>query len=107
MPPERFVEALNEQIGNEFAPISSTSRSPFIRRPDAAPPRRLFFAQALEERDHAMMMVQYLLDADAEVKVPASARPSPPSRTSSSPLRHALEAGAHGDPAEAAMAATG
>ena len=30
-----------------------------------------FYTQALEERDHAMMMIQYLLDTDAEVVIPA------------------------------------
>ena len=29
-----------------------------------------FYGQALEERDHAMMMVQYLLDTDADVDHP-------------------------------------
>jgi ferritin len=29
-----------------------------------------FYRQAEEERDHAMMMVQYLLDVDAEVRIP-------------------------------------
>ena len=36
---------------------------------------RFFYRQALEERDHAMMMVQYLLDADAEVVIPGVAAP--------------------------------
>ena len=35
-----------------------------------------FYRQALEERDHAMMMVQYLLDADAEVAIPGVECPS-------------------------------
>src|SRR4029450_2802194 len=29
-----------------------------------------FYRQALEERTHAMMMVQYLLDVDEEVRIP-------------------------------------
>ena len=29
-----------------------------------------FYRQALEEREHAMMMVQYLLDVDEEVHIP-------------------------------------
>ena len=35
----------------------------------------LFFQQALEERDHAMMMVQYLLDTDSKVVVPGVEAP--------------------------------
>src|SRR5690606_32074203 len=36
---------------------------------------RFFYRQALEERDHAMMMVQYLLDADEEVQIPGVESP--------------------------------
>jgi ferritin len=34
-----------------------------------------FYAQAVEERNHAMMMIQYLLDSDAQVKIPAVTAP--------------------------------
>jgi ferritin len=34
-----------------------------------------FYAQALEERDHAMMMVKFLLDTDAEVRIPGVGAP--------------------------------
>ena len=34
-----------------------------------------FYAQALEERDHAMMMVQYLLDTDSAVVIPGVPAP--------------------------------
>jgi ferritin len=34
-----------------------------------------FYGQALEERDHAMMMVQYLLDSDADVSIPSIEAP--------------------------------
>ncbi len=36
---------------------------------------RFFYTQALEERDHAMMMVQYLIDSDAPVITPGVAAP--------------------------------
>jgi ferritin len=36
-----------------------------------------FYGQALEERDHAMMMVQYLLDTDSEVTIPGVGAPVP------------------------------
>jgi ferritin len=36
-----------------------------------------FYGQALEERDHAMMMVQYLLDTDHEVVIPGVDAPVP------------------------------
>ena len=36
-----------------------------------------FYGQALEERDHAMMMVQYLLDTDTDVVIPGVEAPVP------------------------------
>ncbi|MCW2951152.1 MAG: Ferritin Dps family protein [Conexibacter sp.] len=76
MPATRFVDRLNEQIANEFA--ASQQYIAVAVRYDAETLPRLaafFYAQALEERNHAMMMIQYLLDADAEVKVPGVAAP--------------------------------
>jgi bacterioferritin B len=92
MPPERFVEALNEQIGNEFAAhqqyVAIAVHYDALTLPRLA---ALFFQQALEERDHAMMMVQYLLDADAEVKVPGVTAPVTSFPDIVEPVRHALE----------------
>jgi ferritin len=36
---------------------------------------RFFYRQALEERDHAMMMIQYMIDADERAIVPGVAAP--------------------------------
>jgi bacterioferritin B len=76
MPATRFVERLNEQIGYEFA--ASQQYIAVAVHYDAETLPRLaafFYAQALEERNHAMMMVQYLLDADADVTIPGVAAP--------------------------------
>ena len=77
MPAPAFVAKLNEQIGYEFA--ASQQYVAIAVHYDAETLPRLaafFYRQALEERNHAMMMVQYLLDADAEVVVPAVAAPA-------------------------------
>ena len=66
-----FADALNEQIANEFA--ASMQYVGIAVHYDAETLPRLaafFYRQAEEERSHAMMMVQYLLDTDEEVKVP-------------------------------------
>jgi ferritin len=76
MPATRFVDRLNEQIAYEFA--ASQQYIAVAVHYDAETLPRLaafFYAQALEERHHAMMMIQYLLDADAEVTVPGIAAP--------------------------------
>jgi ferritin len=76
MPASPFVAKLNEQIGYEFA--ASQQYVAIAVSYDAETLPRLaafFYRQALEERNHALMMIQYLLDADAEVVVPAVEAP--------------------------------
>ena len=67
----RFVEQLNTQIGNELAAhnqyLACAVYYDALTMPQMA---AFFYGQALEERDHAMMMVQYLLDTDPDVVDP-------------------------------------
>jgi ferritin len=76
MAADTFVTKLNEQIGNEFAAhqqyVAIAVHYDGQTLPQLA---RFFYRQALEERDHAMMMVQYLLDADADVVIPGVSAP--------------------------------
>jgi ferritin len=76
MPATGFVERLKEQIAYEFAASQQYVANAVWYEAEALPRLAAFFyAQALEERNHAMMMVKYLLDADAEVTIPAVAAP--------------------------------
>jgi ferritin len=76
MPASAFVERLNEQIGHEFAAHQQYVACAVYYDGETLPQLAAFFyRQALEERDHAMMMVQYLLDADARVTVPGVSAP--------------------------------
>ena len=76
MPADRFVEALNAQIGNELAAHNQYLACAVHYDAHTMPRMAAFFyAQALEERDHAMMMVQYLLDTDAQVTIPGVEAP--------------------------------
>ncbi|MBC9733160.1 ferritin [Nocardioides marmotae] len=72
----RFVEQLNAQIGHELA-AHNQYLAVAVHYDALTMPRMaaFFYAQALEERDHAMMMVQYLLDTDADVVIPGVAAP--------------------------------
>lgn len=76
MPAQPFVELLNEQIGHEFA-ASQQYLAIASYYDDETLPRlaSFFYAQALEERNHALMMVQYLLDAGAPAPIPGVAAP--------------------------------
>jgi bacterioferritin B len=72
----RFADALNEQIAYEFG--ASQQYIAIAVHYDAQTLPQLaahFYRQAVEERNHAMMMIQYLLDADEAVVVPAVAAP--------------------------------
>ena len=72
----RFVERLNEQIAYEFAASQQYIANAVYYDTETLPRLAAFFyAQALEERNHAMMMVQYLLDADADVTIPGIEAP--------------------------------
>ena len=76
MPADTFVTRLNEQIGNEFSAHQQYVAIAVHYDAETLPQlARFFYRQALEERDHAMMMVQYLIDADAEVAIPGVAAP--------------------------------
>jgi len=76
MAADAFVDRLNEQIGHEFA-ASQQYLAIAVYYDDETLPRlaSFFYAQALEERNHALMMVQYLLDAGAPAPVPGVAAP--------------------------------
>jgi ferritin len=92
MPADSFVARLNEQIGHEFAAhqqyVAIAVRYDAETLPQLA---RFFYRQALEERDHAMMMVQYLIDADADVVIPGVAAPESTFGDIVAPVALALE----------------
>jgi bacterioferritin B len=71
VPSDRFVAALNQQIANEFA-ADQQYIAIAVHYDSQTLPRlgQFFYTQALEERNHAMMMVRYLLDVDCRVEVP-------------------------------------
>jgi bacterioferritin B len=71
MPDQAFVDRLHEQIGHEFAASQQYAAVAVHYEAETLPRLAAFFyRQALEERNHAMMMVKYLLDADVEARIP-------------------------------------
>jgi ferritin len=72
----RFADQLNVQIGNELAAhnqyLACAVYFDALTMPRMA---AFFYGQALEERAHAAMMIQYLLDTDSEVVIPAVPAP--------------------------------
>ncbi|MCW2967543.1 MAG: Ferritin Dps family protein [Solirubrobacteraceae bacterium] len=76
MPADAFVEKLNQQVGREFAAAQQYIAIAVHYDAETLPRLAAFFyRQAIEERNHAMMMTQYLLDAGAEASVPGVEAP--------------------------------
>ena len=92
MAAQRFVDLLNEQIGHEYAAhqqyVAVAVYYDSLTMPQLA---GLFYRQALEEREHAMMMVRYLLDTDSTVEIPGVAAPRNDFSDIVAPVRLALE----------------
>jgi bacterioferritin B len=71
-----FADALNAQTGYEFAASQQYIAIAVYYDSETLPELAAhFYRQALEERNHAMMIVQYLLDADADVAIPGVEAP--------------------------------
>jgi ferritin len=87
----RFSDALNEQIAREFG--ASQQYVAVAAYYDAQTLPRLgahFYRQAVEERNHAMMIVQYLLDADEKAVIPGVEAPQTEFDDPVAPVRLAL-----------------
>jgi ferritin len=66
-----FGDALNGQVAYEFAASQQYIAIAVYYDVENLPQLAAhFYRQAVEERNHAMMMVQYLLDADEDVVTP-------------------------------------
>ena len=88
----RFVERLNEQIAQELAASQQYIANAAYFDAETLPRLAAFFyAQAVEERNHAMMMVRYLLDADAAVTIPGVSAPESQFADIVAPVALALE----------------
>ena len=92
MPAARFVEALNDQVANEFAASHQYTAIAAHYESQTLPQlARFFYAQAVEERGHAMMMIKYLLDTNSPVHLREVTAPAADFSDHVAPIRHALE----------------
>ena len=88
----RFHDALNEQIGREFAASQQYTAIAVYYDGETLPQlARHFYRQALEERNHAMSMVQYILDTHERVQIPGIDAPQTEFADAVAPVRLALE----------------
>jgi ferritin len=71
-----FTELLNAQVANEFAASQQYVAIAVHYDEETLPQLAAFFyRQAVEERNHAMMLVQYLIDAGEPAVIPGIAAP--------------------------------
>ena len=88
----RFPDALNEQIGREFAASQQyVAIAVYYDRETLPQLAAHFYRQAVEERNHAMMLVQYLLDAEHDVRIPGVEAPQTSFADAVAPVALALE----------------
>ena len=97
----KFPAAVNEQIGNEFAASQQYVAIAVYYDTETLPQLAAhFYRQAVEERNHAMMLVQYLLDAGEQVEIPGVAAPKTDVRGRRRAGRARARAGEDGDAAD-------
>jgi bacterioferritin B len=88
----RFPEALTEQIAREFAASQQYVAIAVYFDEETLPQLAAhFYRQAVEERNHAMMIVQYLLDAGERVVIPGVEAPRTDFQDVVAPVALALE----------------
>ena len=88
----RFPDALNEQVAHEFGASQQYVAIAVYYDGETLPALAAhFYRQAVEERNHAMMIVQFLLDADHPVTIPPVEAPRTDFGTAAEPLELALE----------------
>ena len=87
-----FPSKLNEQVGHEFAASQQYVAIAVYYDAETLPLLAAhFYRQALEERNHALMIVQFLLDADHAVEIPAVDAPQTTFKDAREPVALALE----------------
>jgi bacterioferritin B len=88
----RFPQALNEQVAREFAASQQYVAIAAHYDTETLPGLAAhFYRQAVEERNHALMIVQYLLDAGEQVTIPGVEPPQTEFPDVVAPVALALE----------------
>ncbi len=88
----RFPQVMNEQVAHEFAASQQYVAIAVYYDAETLPELAAhFYRQSVEERNHAMMLVQYLLDAGHEVVTPGVEAPQTSFPDVRAPVALALE----------------
>jgi ferritin len=88
---DQLQAAMNEQIGNEFAAsLQYVALASYFDREDLKELAGFFYRQAEEEREHALKLVHFVVDADGMVHIPAVPAPRTSFRSAEEAVAHAL-----------------
>jgi ferritin len=88
----KFTDGLNEQLANEFAASQQYIAIAVFYDGETLPQLAAhFYRQAVEERNHAMIITQYLLDARKPVTIPSVIAPRTEFADLLAPVKLALE----------------
>ena len=88
----KVVDAINEQIGNEFGASLQYVAIAAHFSTDALPQlAEHFFAQAEEEKEHAMRFIKYVVDAGGRVVLPAIDAPQANFKTAEAAIQLSLD----------------
>ncbi len=86
-----FDQLLNEQIGHEFAASQQyIAIAVWFDDHDLPQLAKHFYRQSVEERNHAMMLIQYRLDRDLGVSIPGVPEPVTAFADHAEPIRLSL-----------------
>ncbi len=92
MAQKSFAETLNEQIGVEFAASQQYIAVAAYFESETLPQLAgFYYRQAVEERNHAMMITRYLLDRNLDPTIPGIEAPRTKFSDIAEPVRMALE----------------
>ena len=86
-----LAKAINEQIGREFgASMQYLSIAGHFHTQKLTLLAKIFFQQAEEDKMHAMKFVNYILDTQGELHIPAIEEPKPSFATAEEAVQAAL-----------------
>ncbi len=73
---KKLNTGLNDQVGHElFASHQYVAIATYFEQAALLTLAKHYYAQGLEERDHAMRLVKLILDSDGDLKIPAVPAP--------------------------------
>ena len=89
---DKIAGSLNEQVGHEFgAMLQYVAIASYFDTEGLPELAHHFSRQAQEERDHAMRIVKFIVDADAPLRIPDIPAPQPKFKSAENAVQLSLD----------------